>query len=141
MRYLLDTMVLSEARKARADARVIAWLERTPEDDVNISVLTLGEIERGIVRLGDAAARDRLRAWVENDLRPRFGERLLDVDAAVASTWGRISGDAARTGRTVPVIDGLLVATALRHGLTLVTRNGVHTEGLGVDVVDPWQAS
>lgn len=139
MRYLLDTMVLSEVRKARADARVVAWLEGTSEDDVAISVLTLGEIERGIARLDDAAVRDRLRAWVEDEFRPRFGERLLGVDAAVASAWGRVSGAAARTSRTVPVIDGLLVATALHHGLTLVTRNVAHAEGLGVDVLDPWR--
>ena len=139
MRYLLDTMVLSEARKARADARVVAWLEATAEDDLAISVLTLGAIERGVARLEDASARDRLRTWLEADLRPRFGDRLLSVDAEVATLWGRIAGEASRLGRSVPAIDGLLVATALRYGLTLVTRNTAHTRGLGVDVLDPWQ--
>lgn len=139
MRYLLDTMVLSEARKSRADERVVAWLETTAEDDLAISVLTLGEIERGVARLVDAAGRDRLRTWLEHDLRPRFGARLLDVDGDVATTWGRISGEASRLGRSVPAIDGLLVATALQHGLTLVTRNTAHTEGLGAEVLDPWR--
>ena len=132
-------MVLSVARKARADARVATWLEATAEDDLAISVLTLGEIERGVARLDDPAARDRLRTWLEDDLRPRFGDRLLNVDAEVATTWGRISGEASRLGRSVPAIDGLLVATALRYGLTLVTRNTAHTRRLGVEVLDPWQ--
>lgn len=102
MKYLLDTMVLSEARKRAPDPGVAAWLE-------------------------DA-------------LRLRFAGRILSVDDATASLWGRTVAEAARQGHSVPVIDGLLVATARRHALTLVTRNVVDVEGLGVTVLNPWEA-
>ncbi len=139
MRFLIDTMVLSEARKRSAHPAVLAWLDATPEDDLAISVLTLGEIERGVARLGDGPARRQLQSWLEDELRPRFAERLLGVDADVAAFWGRTAGEAARRGRTVPAIDGLLVATARRHGLTLVTRNVTDVEGLGVPIRNPWE--
>jgi len=139
MRFLIDTMVLSEARKHRAHPAVVAWLDATPEDDLAISVLTLGEIERGVARLGDGPVRRQLQSWLEGELRPRFAGRLLGVDADVATLWGRTAGEAARHGRTVPTIDGLLVATARRHGLTLVTRNVTDVEGLGVPIRNPWE--
>ncbi len=139
MRFLLDTMVLSEGRKRRPNAAVAAWLDEVPEDQLGISVLTLGELERGVAAHPDAAQRRRLQVWLEDGLRLRFVGRILPVDEAVASLWGRLSGESARLGRTVPLVDGLLVATARRHGLTLVTRNLRDVEGLGVTVLDPWQ--
>ena len=139
MRFLLDTMVLSEARRRDPAPGVVAWLRSTPEADLAISVLTLGEIERGVARLADPVQRRRLQTWLEDELRPRFGERVLGVDVETASIWGRTAGEAARRGRTVPTIDGLLVATARRHALTLVTRNVTDVEGLGVPVRNPWE--
>ncbi len=139
MRFLLDTMVLSEARRRCPAPGVVAWLRSTPEADLAISVLTLGEIERGVAQLADPVQRRRLQAWLEDELRPRFGERVLGVDVETASIWGRTAGEAARSGRTVPTIDGLLVATARRHALTLVTRNVTDVEGLGVPVRNPWE--
>ena len=93
MRFLIDTMVLSEARKRRAHPAVVAWLDATPEDDLAISVLTLGEIERGVARLGDGPVRRRLQSWLEEELRPRFAGRLLGVDADAAALWGRTASD------------------------------------------------
>jgi toxin FitB len=90
-----------------------------------------------VARLADPVQRRRLQAWLEDELRPRFGERVLGVDAETASIWGRTAGEAARSGRTVPTIDGLLVATARRHALTLVTRNVTDVEGLGVAGAQP----
>lgn len=139
MRFLLDTMVLSEGRKRRPAPAVAAWLDAVPEHDLGISVLTLGELERGVAAHPDPAQRHRLQAWLEDGLRLRFASRILPVDETVASLWGRLSGEAARVGRTVPLVDGLLVATARRHGLTLVTRNLRDVEGLGAQVLDPWQ--
>ena len=139
MKYLLDTVVISEARKRHAHPAVVAWLDATPEQDLAISVLTLFELERGVSRLADAVARRRLQAWLEDELRPRFAARVLDIDAEVAVLWGRTAGEAARHGRTVPTVDGLLVATARRHGLTLVTRNVTDVEGLGVPIRNPWE--
>jgi toxin FitB len=140
VKYLLDTMVLSEARKRAPDPAVARWLDAVPEGDLAISVLTLGEIERGIVRLRDEALRRRLEVWFEDGLRPRFGGRTLAVDGDVATTWGRLAGEAARMGRVVPIIDGLLVATARCHRLTLVSRNVTDVEGLGVPIRNPWEA-
>ncbi len=139
MRFLLDTTVLSEARKRAPDPAVARWLDAVPEGDLAISVLTLGEIERGIARLRDAPARRRLEAWFEDGLRPRFAGRTLPVDDDVAIAWGRLAGEAARAGRVVPAIDGLLVATARYHRLTLVSRNATDVEGLGVPVRNPWE--
>ena len=139
MKYLLHTMVISEARKRHAHPAVVAWLDATPEQDLAISVLTLFELERGVSRLADAVARRRLQAWLEDELRPRFAARVLDIDAEVAVLWGRTAGEAARHGRMVPTVDGLLVATARRHGLTLVTRNVTDVEGLGVPIRNPWE--
>ena len=91
MRFLVDTMVLSEARRREPDPAVVAWLRSTPEADLSISVLTLGEIESGIARLADPVQRRRLQAWLEDELRPRFGERVLPVDADVAAIVDRRS--------------------------------------------------
>lgn len=140
MKYLLDTTVLSEARKRSPDRALAAWLDAVPEADVAISVLTLGEIERGVAAHPDTQQRVRLQTWLEDALRLRFAGRILGVDEAVASLWGRMAGASARQGRSVPVIDGLLVATARRHALTLVTRNVTDVEGLGVPVLNPWEA-
>ena len=139
MRFLIDTMVLSEARKRSAHPAVVAWLDATPEDDLAINVLTFGEIERGAARLGDGPARRQLPSWGEDEMRPRFAERLLGGDADVAALWGRTAGEAARRGRTVATIAGLLVATARRHGLTLVKRNVTDVPGLGVPIRNPWE--
>lgn len=140
MKYLLDTMVLSEARKRSPNPAVAAWLDSVPETDIALSVLTLGEIERGVAAHPDAAQRVRLQAWLEDALRLRFAGRILSVDASVASLWGRAVSEAARRGRIVPTIDGLLVATARWHALTLVTRNVADVDGLGVAVLNPWEA-
>jgi len=138
VRYLVDASVLSEARRQLAHAGVVAWLDTVEEHDLAISVLTLGEIGRGVEQLEDPALQRPLRWWLEHDLRARFGERVLSVDAEVATRWGRVAGEAARRGRTVSAIDGLLLATAARYHLALVTHNVTDVEGYGVAIVNPW---
>lgn len=138
--FLLDTNIISELIKARPDANVIRWVESTEEALLYLSVLTLGEIRRGIAALDKAARRAQLEAWLETDLRSRFATHILPVDEAVADRWGVITGEAARRGRPIPVIDGLLAATALHHNLTFVTRNEPDVAGVGVVVFNPWQA-
>jgi predicted nucleic acid-binding protein len=133
--YLIDTNVLSELRRKQADARVVAWVQARPRQSLYLSVLSLGEIRKGIEGVVDVAFRQTLTDWLEVELTNYFIGRLLDIDAQVADRWGRVQ---ASTGRTLPVIDGLLAATALQHDLTLVTRNTKDFEGLGVQIVNPW---
>lgn len=136
--FLLDANVISELVKARPHPKVAAWVESIEETLLYLSVLTLGEIRRGIAALDKPARRARLAAWLETDLRPRLAGRILPIDEAVADRWGAITGSAAVRGKPLPVIDGLLAATALHHNLTLVTRNESDVAGTGIVVFNPW---
>lgn len=134
--WLLDTNVLSETRKKKADQGVIAFLQAEDSSGLYLSVLTIGELRKGIAakkRTYPAAAKS-LADWVEG-LEFGFANRILPIDAAIAGLWGDWSGDRPR-----PVIDTLLAATAVQHGLTLVTRNTRDVEGLPVKTHNPWTA-
>lgn len=137
MSYLIDTNVLSELRNRKADANVVAWIQARPRQSLYLCVLSLGEIRKGIEGVADPAFRRTLADWLEVELPNYFVGRLLDIDEQVADRWGRVQASA---GRTLPVIDGLLAATALQHDLTLVTRNVKDFAGLGVQIVNPWDA-
>jgi toxin FitB len=136
MSYLLDTNVISETISRRQDKLVIGWLEQVPAEALFLSVLTLGEIRKGIERLTDKKRREKLRLWLEHELPAWFEGRVLPVDLAVADRWGRLL---AETGRPVPTIDSLLAATALHHELRLVTRNARDFTYPGLEVINPWQ--
>lgn len=141
MRYLLDTNVLSELVKRRPDARVKEWIEAQSPLDLAISVLSLGEVEQGIARLPAGARQSALSRWARSELPAQFVGRLVGVDAAVAIAWGRLAGNERVAGRPLPVIDGLLLATAQQFSLSLVTRNASDCAGRGLPVVpvfDPW---
>ena len=137
MSYLVDTNVISELVRAKPDERVIAWFRDVPDEALHVSVLTLGEIRRGVERLAAGARREKLRVWLETDLPGWFGDRVLAVAAAVGDRWGRLL---ASVKRPVPAIDGLLAATALHHELRLVTRNEADFAIPGLEVVNPWSA-
>jgi len=137
--YLVDTCVISEVVRKRPAPEVVSWLAAQDEDHLFMSVLSLEEQHKGIARPADSRRRRTLEAWVEGDLQRRFAGRIIPVDPGIAARWGRISGDAERAGRMIPVIDGLLAATALEHGLTLATRDTFHMEPAGVDLFDPWE--
>jgi predicted nucleic acid-binding protein len=135
--FLLDTNVILELVRRKPDPRVTAWVESADENLIYLSVLTLGEIRKGVASLKDAARRVDLEAWLDGDLVVRFEGRILPVDRAIANRWGRIT---AQVGPRValPVIDGLLAATAIHHNLTLVTRNTKDVAATGVPVFNPW---
>ena len=135
----LDTNVISELIRSEPDRKVVRWIEEIEETILFLSVLTLGEIQSGIERLGPGRRRGRLESWLAADLPLRFQDRILSVNKPVAERWGRLTVTAAKKGRPVPVIDGLLAATALHHDLTLVTRNGAAVSGTGVAIANPWQ--
>ena len=138
MSFLLDTPVVSELVKSSPHAPVVEWMAAHDEAMLYLSVLTVGEIEKGIARLPASARRTRLQSWVRRDLVARFGERLLPIDARTATRWGALSGEAESRGRPVPVIDSLIAATALAHGFAVVTRNAADFERCGVACVNPW---
>lgn len=138
MSYLLDTNVLSELRRRQPDANVAAWFAKRPPSTLYLSVLTLGELRKGVEAMADSARRLTLLDWLETDLPAYFTGRVLDVDAAVADRWGRMS---AQAGRPLSAIDSLLAATAVHHGLILVTRNVREVQGLaGLTALNPWDA-
>lgn len=135
MSYLLDTNVVSEPARPKPSPRVLAWLESVPSDALFVSVLTLGEIRKGVEQLAEPKRRERLRLWLETDLAQWFGPRVLPIDAAVADRWGRML---AAVGRPMPSIDSLLAATAVTHGLRLATRNDADFTYPDLEVVNPW---
>lgn len=137
--FLLDTNIISELVKPRPEANVTAWVEDTDESLLYLSVLTFGEIRRGIANLPQSRRRATLEAWLDKDLRTRFEGRILNIDLEVADRWGLLTAAARQSGIVLPVIDGLLAATALKHNLTLVTRDTGQIPTLGVAVFNPWQ--
>jgi predicted nucleic acid-binding protein len=139
VRFLIDTNVLSEGTRPFPDQRVAAWLQAQPPLDLAISVLTLGEVERGIDLLPVGRRRASLESWISKDLPIQFQGRVLVVDEAVAREWGRLTVRTRRSGRQLHVVDGLLLATAAVHGLTLVTRNESDCAARGVPVLNPWR--
>lgn len=135
MSYLLDTNVILEMVRTKPAKAVLVWFDNIPSEALYISVLTLGEIRRGVENLPDGARREKLRLWLEHDLADWFDTRILPVDMAVADRWGRLL---ALVGRPVPSIDSLLAATALHHELRIVTRNQKDFDYPGLEVVNPW---
>jgi toxin FitB len=135
--YLIDTNALSELRRKKPDPRVVQWFSDRPGRSLYLSVLTLGEIRKGIEGVVDSKRRAALIDWLEVDLPNFFSGRILGVDALVADRWGRIT---ARARRPLSAIDSLLAATALQHDLTLVTRNVKDFADTPVTLLDPWAA-
>jgi predicted nucleic acid-binding protein len=133
--FLLDTNVISEMARTRPNPRVERWFRYVPSEALHLSVLTLGEIRKGIQPLETGARREKLRVWLEVELPEWFEDRILEVSAAVADRWGVLL---AEVERPAPAIDSLLAATALHHRLRLVTRNTADFAYPGLEVVDPW---
>lgn len=139
MRFLLDTMVVSEAARPAPNPGVLRWLEDQAVLDLAISVLTLGEIARGVARMAEGRRKRALQKWLSLELPEQFDGRLLPVDGNVALAWGALTSQGDDMGRPLPVTDGLLLATAQVHGLTMVTRNIGDVDGRGVTVLNPYQ--
>ena len=138
MKYLLDTCLVSELIKPNPDSAVTAWVSAQQESNLYLSVLTLGELRSGVERLQDGRKRLRLANWLDTDLKLRFSGRLLPIDDVVVERWGIVTAQAKAKGMPIPVIDGLIAATALVHGLTLVTRNVSDMQASGVFLFNPW---
>ena len=125
--------------KARPARSVAQWIVSTPEELMHLSVITIGEIRKGIDLLDeDEPRRGALQSWLDQDLRVRFADRILPFDEWVAERWGQIEAIAKRHRVTLPTIDAQLAATALHHGLTFVTRNTSDVRPTGVPLFNPW---
>ncbi len=137
MKYLLDTNILSETIRPKPERRVTAWLESLPQDHLYLSVLTLGEIRRGIGKLQEGRKRRKLVHWLETELVTWFQSRLVPIDAEIAAKWGHIT---AIVKRPLPAVDSLIAASALTHNLTLVTRNLSDFKDIpALDILNPWE--
>lgn len=134
MTFLLDTNVVSEPRRRKAESAVLTWLREQASETLFISVLTVGEITAGAASLArrDPVADSSLRSWFAG-VRNRYGERVLPITEPIVEVWGRL-----QARRPLPIIDGLLAATALVHALTLVTRNEKDFADIGIPLLNPW---
>lgn len=140
MTSLLDTCVLAELRKPDGHAGVKAAVAEIPDENLYLSVLTVGEIAKGIGLLAAGKKKKALASWL-NGLETKFSDRILGIDAETARLWGEITARSQKSGVIIPAVDGLLAATALRHGLHVMTRNTRHFEASGALIIDPWQGT
>ena len=139
MNILLDTNVVSEAMRKQPSARVLGWIAAQVEESLFISAITIGELRRGSLVLADGKRRKALLQWIETGIKAEFAGRILPVDIAVMERWADLQAATAKSGRALPVMDSLLAATALAHGLTLATRNIADFEAAGVALLNPWR--
>jgi toxin FitB len=135
MSYLLDTNVISELVRPKPEKKVLGWFGCIPNEALNISVLTLGQIRKGVAKLPDSPRKEKLSLWLEIELPAWFGNRILTIDQFVADKWGQLQAVAKKP---LPAIDSLIAATALYHDLRLVTRNKADFKFPSLHVVCPW---
>ena len=138
MRFLLDTNLISEFRKPDPNPGVYAWLDKTDEHQLAVSVISLGEIQNGISRLPEGRRKVGLQAWLDNELIPRFDNRILPLTLDDMLLWGKLTGKAVATGKTLATADAMLAAVAHNRGLTVVTRNEKDFRRVGVPILNPW---
>ncbi len=139
MKYLLDTNVPSEMVRERTSPEVAAFLSSIDRKSVCLSVMTMGEIWKGIVSLAPSRRRQELEQWFETDVRSRFAGNILPVTEGVAERWAALTVAAKQRGTPLSVVDGLIAATALEHDLTLVIRNTKDFTGFGIPLMNPWE--
>jgi toxin FitB len=138
--FLLDTNCISESVRVRPEPNVAKWMQAVDQGLLYLSVLTLGEIRKGLAGLPQGTRRARLEAWLEVEIRARFYGRILPIDSDVADRWGLLAAEVKRRGKTLATVDALLAATAIHHNLTVVTRNAADFAGLPLPVLNPWEA-
>ena len=137
MKFLLDTCVVSDLRRPRENASLVEWISEVDESDLYLSVVTIGELAKGVNRLPAGRKKEALDEWVRHAVTNRFGNRILPIDAAVAACWGDLVGAREKKGKTLPVLDALIAATAIMAGCTVVTRNVKDFADCGVRLLNP----
>jgi predicted nucleic acid-binding protein len=139
LKYLLDTCVISELIKKEKNNKVVKWIKKRKESSLFISVLTVGEIQKGISKLPDSYKKEYLKTWIDNDLKKRFAGRILEITEEIATSWGEIQAKSESEGKKMPAIDSLIAATAIKNNLTVVTRNEKDIENSGCKSINPWE--
>jgi toxin FitB len=137
--FLLDTNCISEVVRVKPEPRVMEWIEAAEETLLYLSVLTLGEIRKGLAGLPQGKRRTQLETWLEVELGARFAGRILSIDQSIADRWGLLAASAKAKGKTLSTIDGLLAATAVQHNLTIVSRKVSDFSNTPVPVLNPWE--
>jgi len=140
MNYILDTNVISELVASQPDANVTRWIESIDPQNVYLSVITVGELKKGIEKLPDSPRKTALEAWLINDLLVRFQDHLLPIDTSVMLTWGALVARMEALGKPMPAIDALIAATTLHSRYTLATRNVRDFEHAGISILNPWES-
>jgi len=138
MNYLLDTCVISELIKKDPDKNVKNWISAIEESSLYISVISIGEITKGIEKLTGSQRKANLIEWVNNDLKERFKNKILPFDLESAAVWGKVQAHSELEGKTMPAIDGMIASTSVAYGMTVVTRNISDMEASGAVLFNPW---
>jgi tRNA(fMet)-specific endonuclease VapC len=141
MNYLLDTNVISELISKRSNKKVLEWLDRLDSNTIYLSVITIGEIRKGIEKLPPSKRKERIKEWLEGDLLLRFQGRILEITTEVMLIWGELTGRLEKEGRPITAIDSLIAAIALQGNYRLVTRNEHDFQYTGVTIINPWKES
>ena len=138
MKNLLDTCVISEYKKPQPNQNVIKWLDEQLEESLFISVLTIGEIEKGIAKMPMSKRKDDLELFLEN-LVTRFDRRILPIDVKIMRCWGKLVGELENKGRVLPIVDSMIAATALENNLTIITQNVADFADTDVNILNIWK--
>jgi len=139
MKVILDTCVISELVTKKPNPQVVAFVDGLDDDDIFLSVITIGEIIKGIEKLADSPRKLELHRWLHDDLLARFQGRILPLDTDTVIGWGELTARTESTGKPMPAIDSLIAATALTNKMTLVTRNVSDFAGAGIEIANPWE--
>ena len=141
MSFLLDTSVVSEPTRPQPSEAVLDWIAAQPVGSLFISVITIGELRRGALLLAAGKKRKALLHWIEADIQTDFDGRIVPIDTAVMECWAQLQTASEQRGKRLPMMDSLLAASALAHGLTLVTRNTADFKSANVPLLDPWRGA
>jgi len=139
MKYILDTCAISELVAKQPNPTVVEFIDSLDPDDVYLSVVTIGEISKGIEKLPKSKRKQELETWLREDLLVRFDGKIIPLDTGVLLEWGSLTARLESTGKTLPAMDSLIAATVLARQLVLITRNTVDFDATGIEIVNPWE--
>lgn len=139
MKYVLDTCVISELVTKKPNSKVAEWVDSLDGEDVYLSIITIGEIIKGVEKLPESNRKQELRDWLKQDLLSRFRDKIMPLDTDVIVEWGILTARLETAGQKMPAIDSLIAATTLANDMTLVTRNVSDFEAAGIKIINPWE--